>query len=599
MSSTSSEPKSLPWLEAQGLAWLGLALPLLFWPGLEQAYRLPQCLALALGVAFLGLSWCLQSRAPRFSLLDAAVLSFFIWRSASRLAQGWDPQALAWLLEQALYLFLYLWSGQRLAQPGLGRRLRFWLLAGLGLGAAYGCAQALGLDPMADSARSAGFGSRAFGAMGNPDFWAGELALLLPLALAPYLAQDWSLAWGAGFCALLLASLLLSQTRGAWLAYALSSAFLLWRLGPRLRWRRLALLLGLGLLLGLAFSLPGPQNPGGQRLWQRVASLAAPGEAAQGRALMAGVALQVARQHPLLGCGGGCFTNAFLAAQGPRLAADLAQPYRFTHDAHCDPLQLAAESGFLALGLYLLCLGLAWAGLWGRRDSLGPALAAGLLGLALHGLLHFPLSVVPSAAGFWLLLGWSRAISGGRGWEPGTAWARGLAGVALVLSLAAVLAFARSMVADHAFHQGMNALAQEQPALAEPGLRRAMALEPGDAEHGLQLGLALNRLGRQAEAEAAFRASLARLPANSAAWGGLGLCLAQQGRLGQAQAALRQALALNPRDLASWGNLGKTLYLAGRVPEARRAYAAGLAVDPAWPEGLSALRQLQALPAKP
>jgi tetratricopeptide (TPR) repeat protein len=579
-----------------GLAWLGLALPLAFWPGLEQAYRLPQCLALALAAALLASAWAWQPRRASFSPLDAAALLFFAWRLASRLAQGWDPQAPAWMLEQALYLFLYLWAGQSLEEPGLGPRLRFWLLAGLGLGAAYGILQALGLDPMAASARSAGFGSRAFGAMGNPDFWAGELALLLPLALAPFLSGDWPLGWGAALSGLLLASLLLSQTRGAWLASAASSAFLIWRLGPRLRARRLGLLLALGLGLLLAFSLPGPQNPGGLRISQRIASLAAPGEAAQGRGLMAGAALQVARENPLLGCGGGCFTAAFLVAQGPRLAADASQPYRFTHDAHCDPLQLAAESGWPALALYLLCLGLAVAGLWRKRDSLSLALAAGLLGLALHGLLHFPLSVVPSAAGFWLLLGWARSGSPGPGWQLGPARARALALAALFLCLAAAFSFSRSMAADHAFHQGMNAMALGQPGSALPGLQEAVDLEPGDAEHCLQLGLALSSLGRQPEAEAAFIASLKRLPSSSAAWGGLGLSLARQGRLPEALQSLHEALALNPRDQASWGNLGKALYLSGRTADAVQAYSQGLSLDPAWPEGRSALRQLQALP---
>jgi tetratricopeptide (TPR) repeat protein len=596
MSSAFSEPKSLPRLEAAGLAWLGLALPLAFWPGLEQAYRLPQCLALALAAALLAGAWAWQPRGLRFSLLDAAALLFFAWRLASRLAQGWDAQAPAWLLEQALYLLLYIWAGQSLDSPGSGPRLRFWLLAGLGLGAGYGILQALGLDPLASSARSAGFGSRAFGSLGNPDFWAGELVLLLPLALAPYLSGEWPRVKGAALAALLLASLLLSGTRGAWLAGAASTLFLLWRMGSRLRLRRLGLLVGLGLALLLAFSLPGPQNPGGLRLAGRLASLAAPGEAAQGRAFMAGAAYQVACQHPWLGCGGGCFTGAFLAAQGPRLAADPTQPYRFTHDAHCDPLQLAAESGWPALALYLLCLGLALAGLWQRRGSTAVALSAGLLGLALHGLMHFPLSVVPSAAGFWLLLGWARCTCGGAGWALGPGRARALALAGLLLCLAAAFAFSRGMVADHAFHQGMNAMAQGQPGAALPGLQKAMGLEPGDPEHGLQLGLALNSLGRQAEAEAAFRASLARLPSSSAAWAGLGLCLAQQGRLPEALQCLRQALALDPRDLASWGNLGKALYLSGQVDEALRAYGQGLSLDPAWPEGLSALRQLKALP---
>jgi len=596
MSSASSEPRSLPRLEAAGLAWLGLALPLAFWPGLEQAYRLPQCLALALAAALLASAWVWRPRSLRFSLLDAAALLFFIWRLASRLAQGFDPQAPAWMLEQALYLLLYIWAGQSLDEPGMGPRLRFWLLAGLGLGAAYGFLQALGLDPLAASARSAGFGSRAFGAMGNPDFWAGELVLLLPLALAPFLSGDWPLGWGAGFTGLLLASLLLSQTRGAWLACAASTLWMLWRLGPRLRLPRLGFLLGLGLALLLGFSLPGPQNPVGLRLVGRVASLAQPGEAAQGRALMAGTALQVAVEHPLLGCGGGCFTGAFLVAQGPRLAADASQPYRFTHDAHCDPLQLAAESGWPALALYLLCLGLALAGLWGQRNSLGLALAAGLLGLALHGCLHFPLSVVPSAAGFWLLLGWARSLSGGAIWQLSPAPARALALAALFLCLAAALAFGRSMAADHAFHQGMNAMAQGQPGLALPGLQGAVDREPGDPDHCLQLGLAFGQLGRQPEAEAALLASLARLPSSSAAWGGLGLCLAQQGRLPEALQCLHEALALNPRDQASWGNLGKTLYLSGRRADAVRAYSQGLSVDPSWPEGQSALRQLKALP---
>ncbi len=604
-------------LKILGLGFTALLMPLVFLPSLESAYRLPQLAALALGLcpALAGLALESAPRA-RFNRVDALAALWFAWRCLTRLLRGWPPGTADFLAEQLCYFCAYLFASWQLGDAGLSARTRMLLLAGLGLGAAYGLAQSLGLDPLRAWAAPSGFGSRSFSSLGNPDFWGGQLALLLPLSLMFWLMpgaaprpggeRGLAAAWPpAGLLFLLLLSLLLSQTRGAWLGFLASTALAAWWWRGRISWRRLGGLAAAGALGMALLSFPNPLNPGRVDLARRLASSFSPDQgAARGRFFMARAAFNLALEHPLAGVGGGLFTGAYLREQGRMLAqpGNAGQPYRFTHDAHDDWLQTAAECGLPGLLLFAAAY---FAALWGLARPRGPgegraaplraSLFAGLAALGVDALFNFPLDIVPTTACFWLLVGWANGLEkgppdavpaprGGKAAAP--AWA-----LCLGCLLAAGL-FTRSLFADAVFHQGMDALAFNRPGAGLGYLQKCAALRPRDARAWFELGQAQAGLGDVAQAADSYRRAVDLFPEYPEAWSGLGLALGRGNRLPQAEQACQRALALNPDSAQTWGNLGKIHYLEGEAARALSDYRNGLERDPDWAEGWANLGAL-------
>ncbi len=531
-----------------GLGLLGLALPLAFHPGAEDAYRLPQLIVLSLACACLAPS--LRPPADRRAAWLGA--AFFAWRLLSGALAGPRP---AWMLEQGLYAFAFYWGLG--AGPGALRRLVPAMLAGACLGAAYGLLQSFGMDPLGPKALDLGFGLRSHGAMGNPNFWAGYLLLALPFAYS---------SAPPAVTSLLLLSLLLTQTRGAWLGLAVAGALLLRRDS---RGRKLGL--AAAVLVGLAFgSLRATFHDAKAPLAGRLSDDAGQTSQSVGNRLaMASYAFQAMASRPLLGWGGGNYPQAHLEFQARREA----RPYLFTRDAHNDWLQTGAESGLAAL----LLLALLFA--YGLRRALSsPPLAAALAGLGLHALMAFPLGVVPSAALFWLLLGIACA-GPERAGRPAPAWLRA---AAAAFCLACFAAGARQLHSSVLLNRGMSLSLAGRPAEAVPLLKAAAILRPDDHRIWMRLGMDLDQAGDARGAELGFRAALEALPGLPEAWSNLGLVLGRQNRLDEAKAASLKALHFNPSSKEAWGNLGKIEYLGGRVEEAEKAFEQALDRAPEW-----------------
>lgn len=103
--------------------------------------------------------------------------------------------------------------------------------------------------------------------------------------------------------------------------------------------------------------------------------------------------------------------------------------------------------------------------------------------------------------------------------------------------------------------QALAALALEKPGVAEPLLRRGLALSPGDAELHETLGVLLGQNGRMIEAERHHRAALPRIRDRHRCLSNLATLLQTQGLHREADACYREALALNPDYASAHSNL--------------------------------------------
>lgn len=123
--------------------------------------------------------------------------------------------------------------------------------------------------------------------------------------------------------------------------------------------------------------------------------------------------------------------------------------------------------------------------------------------------------------------------------------------------------------------QGAGRLAE-----AEAAYRRAIELDPNDAQVHNNLGNVLRDLDRAAEAEAEFRRALALNPRSANAHVNIGNMLRRRGELAEAEASYRHAIAIKPDLAEAFDNLGVALQDQGRLDEAEAAYRAAIAARP-------------------
>jgi tetratricopeptide (TPR) repeat protein len=125
-----------------------------------------------------------------------------------------------------------------------------------------------------------------------------------------------------------------------------------------------------------------------------------------------------------------------------------------------------------------------------------------------------------------------------------------------------------------------TALQSGDLAQAEQLYRKALEQNPADLDAHLNLGTALQSLGKQAEAAAQFEAALALDPNNADTRLKLGNTLAAQGKLIEAGLQYEQSLALQPGNAHAHMNLGNVLQSLSRPSDAILCYDRAIQCDP-------------------
>lgn len=263
-------------------------------------------------------------------------------------------------------------------------RTTLTVLLGAGvLAAAYAQLQLAGLDPIPwqgvhTYATEGGIALRPAGPLGNPTLLGALLAAVLPVALVRLATPGSDAARLVPAAVLLAASLVMTLSRGAWLAAAMAviaSVTAAWFAGAARR--RIAWTAALSVAPAILFGAARASGPIVARLSEGVdeSSLGA-------RALIAHGAWQLWSERPWLGVGPDAFGLAFPRVQDSAFwrAEWIGQPVH----AHSVPLQVLATLGMvgmLAGALWLLAAIADWVRAWNaaREGRLTLAAIAGVL----------------------------------------------------------------------------------------------------------------------------------------------------------------------------------------------------------------------------
>ncbi len=432
------------------------------------------------------------------------------------------------------------------------RRAARWASAGVCVSAAVMLLQASGARPLGVVGAESSGRLALTGLTGNPADLAMAAMLMLPLAV-----EGWSDArtragrWTAPAVLLLVTGMTQTLT-GLVSAVAVIGVWLVQHRSRRV-WTAATIVLLAVLAAGLATGLGGRIEAAAEQIrrgeWYHLLSARPDGWTA---------AAEMVRERPITGVGAGGYTVEYYPARLAWLEArdrtgargEFATHFEW---AHCDPLQLAAETGVSGV-LWLLAVTVL---LWRGRPRGDPVLAQMVAAFLPFALLHYPLSL---AVG---LLPTALAVARVVTHEPRapvrpgrSTLRRALAVGTLLASLAVVVWQVRRIAVDVwqgaviAVFDRVQSLPAEQQPRALAGLEAELARRvPSMGTHRAwtlrKLGLVRLTRGDASGAEDDLRRSM-QLWSHEEAELGLGVALDRQGRRTEALAAIGRVLRVNP-----------------------------------------------------
>lgn len=280
---------------------------------------------------------------------------------------------------------------------------------------------------------------RLFSTFGNPNYLADYLAASLHLGVLLFLIQKRIRFFWLLVVATLYTSLILTYTRGAWVAIFLSGIFvfiLLFIYGKKfLLSQKLPIVLVMLVLLSitLIFSFPNPLNLKKRSVFERGTSIVHLKSSASQRILIWMAAVEMIKERPFLGWGVGNFGVHYPEAQGKILSRIenrdyIPQANRSTR-AHNDYLQIWAETGLFGIVLFFWIIVSFYREIFsflkrkGVKNLSSSSLflvffAGASTSFLIHATVSFPFHIVQNGMVFWLILALTgKIIKGKISWE--------------------------------------------------------------------------------------------------------------------------------------------------------------------------------------
>lgn len=626
----AQQNKNLP--ITHSLLWYGQLLliffmPLIFSTSLYRSFEIPKAVLLRVGAALLLLVWAACSRKKccftmrSLSAVSWAVLLFFAAAALSIIFSLEPALSLFGIYDRQLGLLdlgsttiLYVLMVQSLSAANPGSTvsvLRVMVLSGT-LMSAYALAQYLGLDPIP---WSGAFGRRPGSTLGHPDYVGALLVMTVPLGLA-LISGERKVVVKIGWvvCTLVqTAALLVSQTRGAWIAGAVSvpaflatEPFLYHRDSKAFRRSMKTSMVLAGSLIGcvlLVFVFH-------EEFRQRAATIANSVE--HTRIYLWRDSLEVIKEHPVFGSGFSMFRLAFMPHKGIELARlEKNTNYDHPHNHYLYVWTTTGALGILAYLSLLVCSVRAGVrNLKARHPLVPPGVSLGLLA-SLGGYGLAMLTGIDTIATMVYFYAVTAVLAAGDGGELGQVSPRcrrlkqaGLLLAAVLLTGFVTFDSLRIISADHLALQGLVAAQADTPAsFAESRtlLQQAADALPRESFYSLQAGAAALRLGlHEGKRSPAFQDAIAWgyrslvhgwAPENS--WNLISTSYLNRGQWAEAEQASRQGLALDPYNMPLMYNRAKALAYLGRRHEALEETERILSIYPAFTDAQELRRRLE------
>jgi tetratricopeptide (TPR) repeat protein/O-antigen ligase len=385
-------------------------------------------LLLSWGAYILAAIWIFRNRGKalrRPSLFLELLLVFLVLHLVASLLGGYVQNSGYELRKFWALFLLYLIASQSYAEAKHVRRLMLVVCIAVAVSSIYALVcQGHGMDPFPWGDRTSDTYTNLPGTFGNPNFAAHTL--ILAIVMAVFLATRARFIWCLGFAALFLAHLYYTHQRGGIVALCGATTLLIVALNVRRRVQRpvravivtlvltaLLAVCGAGTLMAVSKMRGGSLYPLDLSLLVRYKSYCS--------------AAKMILAKPLIGYGTGNYRIEYPPFWTPYEQRWFAQEIKMNTHVHNDLLEVAADAGLPAAGVYLafLTLGMCYGLLIAFRETdrqrrlLGYMYAAFFCAFFIDGLFGFNLRVPVSAALLFAMAGtmegvWSSARDAGR-----------------------------------------------------------------------------------------------------------------------------------------------------------------------------------------
>lgn len=433
------------------------------------------------------------------------LLLFLLLNVIASLRSSYVGNSLGELGKLGAFFVLYLVASQVYRTPEQVRRLMLVTCAAVAVSSAYALfMQRVGADFFPWSDRTSDVYTNLPGTFGNPNYAAHTL--ILATIMAVYLAVRPNRVWCLGFAALFLVHLRFTHQRGGVVALAAALALVVvaWRTFSRLRRPVaaaaaslviVAVLGAAGILamMGMSKYRSGSPYPLDLSLLVRYKSYCS--------------AARMVLTRPMLGYGTGNYKIEYPQFWTPYEQKWFAQELKLNAHVHNDLLEIAADAGLPAAGLYLafLVLGMGYGLLLGfTRENpllrrLGYTFAALFCAFLVDGLFGFNLRVPVSAALLFIMAGALEGVWSASAPRASARFGIGLskafrAGM-LVLALACAVLESTIFVSQMLLQRGGAEVYRKRYPAAETFLAWGEKLAPWNWDFPRQRGVAA--LGRQ------------------------------------------------------------------------------------------------------
>ncbi|MDI6756763.1 MAG: tetratricopeptide repeat protein [Endomicrobiia bacterium] len=463
------------------------------------------------------------------------------------------------------------------------RRMRVILFSVGFVAAVYGIMQFLGFEAIWATALNP-FGGRSVSTFGNPNFLSSFLVVLLPMALARYLAaDDTPTVWAYFVCVFAYAiSLTVTLTRSSWAGAAagLVVFFLLGRgmsaLAARSTRKRLAVLGGAVILAVMLWPHPKSADKYVPAVYERFAEIKGAGRGVYGplhqRFLIWSCAWQMTSENPVIGRGWGLFELFYPYYQGKYLFVKAYKDLR-THanNSHNEILEIISQTGIVGFGIYIWMLAViiisgisaARASADGSRRLMNAAMLGGVVGMLVDNLMNVSLHFAVPAFLYWWVVGSLSAESGFRTIELDIngRFRRAAVVVGMAAGALIIARYYMSFMGEINYFAGFKLSKRGDVAGALPYLERAHRWQRFEVNNNYELANTYARLGRREDALKAYREALRANAGYDEIFFNMATVYNQMGRRDEAIANYSRALAINPLSQDAYAALG-SIYFA-------------------------------------
>lgn len=362
-------------------------------------------------------------------------------------------------------------------------------------------------------------------------------------------------------------------------------------------WRRAALLIGSFLFVTALQTMPLPFAPavsqGHPMVMSRVASISANDPNTRSRLLFWGIALEMVREHPLIGVGASNYDVAFPKGRAAFSAkhpdSPLVEMYEgfLTQAAHNEYLQILSELGIIGLALFaVFCMLLVRAAVMALRRANSPLVPGAVASLTIFAISSGASSISFRWLGSGLLFFFAAAVVSHFAFDraPDSKTAIEFAPIFAQRGLLAACAFSLIFICGMGA-QGLNVIAQAraqtaiEPAEAERLFQSALFWNPIDPATHFNYGLWLYDQRRAAEAAKNLRYATQRGIDTSVTYAYQSAAETEAGDIQTAQETLAYAVRVFPRSTMLRARHAFVLTETGNTQQAANEYAAALSID--------------------